>query len=228
MLKWLLRLVSARSQAAMMLEDFKGKHKIKDALLEALELSISNVPSLKGKVAIASDVSGSMESTLTGDYSVVQCIDLVGLFTGCLIKRCESLPIVLPFNHEVREDVAAKVLSKETIFDIAKCFNASGGTSLSAPVEWLIDKQEAVDYFVAFTDNEEWAGRGFLVDFLDYKRTIAPECKAYLVTLLPYRDFPAPPQIEDVYFVYGWSDAVLKYITTDPKEQLREVEKEAL
>jgi len=212
--------------AAMMLENFKGEHKIKTALLQALELSISNVPALEGKVAIASDVSGSMESTLTGDYSVVQCVDIVGLFTGCLIKRCESLPIVLPFNHEVREDIAAKVLSKETIFDIAKCFSASGGTSLSAPVEWLIDKREAVDYFVAFTDNEEWVGRSFLEAFLDYKRTIAPECKAYLVTLLPYRDFPAPPQIEDVYFVYGWSDAVLKYITTDPKEQLREVEKE--
>ena len=121
--------------AAMMLENFKSYHKIKNALLQALELSISNVPALKGKVAIASDVSGSMESTLTGDYSVVQCIDLVGLFTGCLIKRCESLPIVLPFNHEVREDVAAKVLSKETIFDIAKCFNASGGTGESICID---------------------------------------------------------------------------------------------
>jgi len=214
--------------AASMLVDFKGKDKIKNALLQALELSISNVPTLKGKVAIASDISGSMSSTLTGDYSVVQCVDLVGLFTGCLIKRCESLPIVLPFNHEVQEDIAAKVLSKETIFDIAKCFFASGGTSLSAPVEWLIDKREAVDYFIAFTDNEQWVGRSFLEAYLDYKQTVAPGCKAYLVTLLPYRDFPAPPQIEDVYFVYGWSDAVLKYITTDPKEQLLEASKVAV
>jgi len=212
--------------AYRMLGDFRGAERLKNALYMALEKSVANIPELNGKVAIASDVSGSMSSNLTGDYSVVQCCDLVGLFTGCLVKKCSEIPIVLPFDHDVREDIVSKVYEKETVMEIASCFGAWGGTSLSAPVEWLIQKKEPVDYFIAFTDNEEWVGRSFLEAFLDYKRTIAPECKAYLVTLLPYRDFPAPLQIEDVYFVYGWSDAVLKYITTDPKEQLREVEKE--
>jgi len=114
------------------------------------------------------------------------------------------------------------------VMEIASCFGAWGGTSLSAPVEWLIRKREPVDYFIAFTDDEEWVGRSFLEAFLEYKQVIAPECKAYLVTLLPYRDFSAPPQIEDVYFIYGWSDAVLRYITTNPREQLHEVEKEEI
>jgi len=214
--------------AYRMLGDFRGAERLKNALHIALEKSVTNIPKLNGKVAIASDVSGSMSSNLTGDYSVVQCCDLVGLFTGCLVKKCSEMPIVLPFDHDVREDIASNVYEKETVMEIASCFGAWGGTSLSAPVEWLIKKREPVDYFIAFTDNEEWVGRSFLVAFLDYKQTIAPKCKAYLVTLLPYRDSPVPPQIEDVYFIYGWSDAVLKYITTDPKEQLREVEKEAL
>ena len=63
---------------------------------------------------------------------------------------------------------------------------------------------------------------------MQYKEELAPNCKAYLVTLLPYGDFPVPPQIEDVYFIYGWSDAVLRYITTDPREQLHEVKREEL
>lgn len=204
------------------LEDFNGSGKLKNALQKAVELSIANVPIIEGKVAIASDVSGSMSSNLTGDYSVIQCIDLVGLFTGCLVKRCKQLPIVLPFESDVREDIAVEALSKETIFEIAKVFYPTGGTSLSAPVEWLINKQEAVDYFIAFTDNEEWVGRSFLDAFMDYKRNIAPNCKAYLVTLLPYRDYPTPPQIEDVFYIYGWNDNVLKYITTNPRKQLEE------
>ena len=214
--------------AYRMLEDFRGAERLKTALLRALELSIANLPEIRDRVAIASDVSGSMSSNLTGDYSVVQCIDLVGLFTGCLVKCCKQLPVLLPFESAVREDIAAKAYTKETIFEIARVFKADGGTSLSAPVEWLIDKKEAVDLFIAFTDNEEWVGRGFLEAWTDYKRDIAPNARAYLVTLLPYRDFPAPPQIEDVYFIYGWSDAVLKYITVDIKEQLHEVDKEVV
>jgi len=211
--------------AYRMLEDFKGAERLKTALLRALELSIANLPEIRDKVAIASDVSGSMSSNLTGDYSVVQCIDLVGLLTGCLVKCCKQLPVLLPFESTVREDIVAEAYTKETIFEIARVFKAGGGTSLSAPVEWLIEKKEAVDMLIAFTDNEEWVGRVFLEAWTDYKRDIAPHARAYLVTLLPYRDFPVPPQIEDVYFVYGWSDAVLKYITTDPKEQLLEVRK---
>lgn len=209
--------------AYRMLGDFRGSERLRNALQIALEKSVANVPELDGRVAIASDVSGSMSSNLTGDYSVVQCCDLVGLFTGCLVKRCRELPIVLPFDNDVREDIASQVYRKETVMEMASCFGAHGGTSLSAPVEWLIDKGEAVDYFIAFTDNEEWAGRSFLEAWQDYKRDVAPHARAYLVTLLPYRDFPAPPQAEDVHFIYGWSDAVLRYITTDPKKQLAEV-----
>ena len=214
--------------AYCMLEDFTGAERLRSALRIALEKSVANVPELDGKVAIASDVSGSMSSSLTGDYSVVECCDIVGVFTGCLIKKCRKMPIVLPFDDDVREDIASNIYGKETVMEIASCFGAWGGTSLSAPVEWLIRKREPVDYFIAFTDDEEWVGRSFLEAFLEYKQVIAPECKAYLVTLLPYRDFSAPPQIEDVYFIYGWSDAVLRYITTDPREQLHEVEKEEI
>ena len=214
--------------AYCMLEDFTGAERLRSALRIALEKSVANVPELDGKVAIASDVSGSMSSSLTGDYSVVECCDIVGVFTGCLTKKCRKMPIVLPFDDDVREDIASNIYGKETVMEIASCFGAWGGTSLSAPVEWLIRKREPVDYFIAFTDDEEWVGRSFLEAFLEYKQVIAPECKAYLVTLLPYRDFSAPPQIEDVYFIYGWSDAVLRYITTNPREQLHEVEKEEI
>ncbi|MCW7078207.1 MAG: TROVE domain-containing protein [Canidatus Methanoxibalbensis ujae] len=212
--------------AYRMLKGFRGSDRLKHALALALEKSVANVPALEGKVAIASDVSGSMSSNLTGDYSVVQCCDVVGIFTACLIKKCRELPIVLPFDEEVREDIAAKIYEKDTIMKIASCFGAWGGTSLSAPVEWLIRKRERVDYFIAFTDNEEWRGRPFIEAWTDYKE-IAPECVAYLVTLLPYRDYPVP-EMEDVYFIFGWSDAVLRYITTDPRKQIEEVNKISL
>lgn len=209
--------------AYKMLIESNSTKVLRNALEDAIEISTENIPNIEGKVAIASDVSGSMISSLTGDNSVVQCIDIVALFSAILIRKCSEMPILLPFESKVREDLANKMYSKETIMGMASAFHPTGGTSLSAPVEYLINKKIPVDYFIAFTDNEEWVGREFLEAFLDYKENIAPECKAYLVTLLPYGDAPAPPDIKDVHFIYGWSENVIRYITTNPERQLEEV-----
>ena len=210
--------------AYRILEDFRYVDVLKGALEKAMEISIENIPELDGKVVIAPDVSGSMSSYMTGDYSVVQCCDLVGVFTAMMIKKCRNVPLLLPFDHELREDIAQEAYSKETILEIASCFRAYGGTSLSAPVEWLIENRESVDYFIAFTDDEEWVGRSFMEALNDYMRNVNPDVKVYLVTLLPYRDYPVPPQIRNVHFVFGWSDYVLKYVASDVEKQIKEIE----
>ncbi len=206
-----------------MLENFRGADRIKSALREAIEISVENVPELDGKVCIASDVSGSMSSNMTGDYSVVQCNDVVGIFTAMLIRKCKNLPLILPFDTEIQWDIVEKVHKSETVMDIARCFDARGGTILAKPVEYLIEEKEDVDYFIAFTDNEEWAGRDFMSAWQEYTRKVAPECKAYLVTLKPYRDFPTPPNYPNVHYIFGWSDSVIRYITTRPEDQMKEI-----
>jgi len=209
--------------AHRMLETFPWTSTLKRALEEAIELSVDNVPELKGRICIASDVSWSMSSAMTGDRSVLQCIDVVGVFTGMLIKKCRDVPMLLPFNDDIRYDIAERVAAAETVVEMAQQFIANGGTSLSAPVEELLRSRTELDYLIAFTDNEEWAGRDFMSTWQEYKRTVAPECKAYLVTLKPYRDFPVPPNYPDVHFIFGWSDAVIRYITTDPRQQMRDI-----
>lgn len=212
-----------------MLQEFRGSHRIKHALEKAMELSLANIPEIPGKTAIASDVSGSMMSNLTGDYSVIQCIDLVGIFTAAVAKKCEKLPVVLPFESDVRLDFAEKFYQSETMMEAASAFRATGGTSLSAPVEYLLKEKIEVDRFIAFTDSEEWVGRGFLEAWEEYTSRVNPGAKAYLVTLLPYRDAPAPPFIRNVHFIYGWNDNVLRYITAkEPEAQVQEVRRISL
>ncbi len=211
--------------AYRMLEHFRYDYIIKSALEKALELSVENVPQLRGRVCIAPDVSWSMSSALTGDYSVVQCVDLVGVFTGILIKKCKELPLLLPFRDDVVEDIATRAYEKETILDIASVFEADDGTSLSAPVEWLLKHREKVDYLIMFTDNEEWVCRPFVEALTDYVH-FNPDVQVYLITLLPYRDYPVPdtPEFRNVHFVFGWSDSVLKYIADDREKQIEEIE----
>lgn len=206
------------------LDTFPGSSELGTALQDALQTSVENIPILKGRTAIASDVSGSMASLIAGDKSKMRCSDLVGIFSGCMMDRCEEIPIILPFDNDVREDIIAELQIKRNIFERASLFDTYGGTSLSTPVEWLLDRKEKVDTFIGITDSEEWVGRSFIEVFLEYKKKVAPKCKAYLVTLLPYRHSPAPPGIKDVIMIYGWSEQILKYITMDSAEQVKEVE----
>lgn len=209
---------------------------IKTALQQALEISVENVPEISEKVAILSDISGSMYSNLTSDYSVVQCIDIVGLFTGILKKKSRD-PVILPFNDTVRLDVTEEVNRAETIFNIVDIFNKryGGGTSLAAPMDYMIQEKIEVDKIVAFTDSEEWLGSEYYNNFeqalIDYINKVNPDVEVYLFTLLPYRDYPvmfekalAKIGNANIHGVFGWSDSVLNYITMDKKKQIEDIE----
>jgi len=166
-----------------------------------------------------------MSSRMTGEWSVVQCCDIVGVFTGMMIRRCETVPIVLPFDNSIRWDIVERVMAEETILEMAKCFGAYGGTSLSAPIEYLLRENIDVDHIIAFTDNEEWVGRPFIEAIEDYMRRVNPEVRINLVTLLPYRDYPTPIGWRNVRYIFGWSDYVLRYIAADEKQQVEEVKR---
>lgn len=210
------------------IEEFNGANEIKHALQKALEISVDNIPDIKDTVCIAPDISGSMMSLVTSNESKLRCIDLVGLFTGIIMKKCRATSkamSILPFNNSIDTNLAGRVQSRETIFDIAKEFTANGCTSLSAPVRYLRQNNFKVDRIIAFTDEEEWVGSSFIDEFYLYKTQIAPKCKAYLVKLIPSKTNAAPPNITDVFFIYGWNENVLKYVTGDLESQLDEVKK---
>ncbi len=206
---------------------FIGLHEIKNALQKALEISVDNIPEISGHICIAPDISGSMTANVINkeDKSIIRCIDLVGLFTGIIMKKCRSRATVLPFEDTINLDLARRIGYRETIFDIATEFHAGGGTSLSAPVQYLRHTNQKVDRIIAFTDEEEWVGSSFVDEFYLYKTQIAPKCKAYLVKLIPSPTDAAPPNIQDINFVYGWTESVLKYVTSDLESQMDEVKK---
>jgi len=211
---------------------------IKNALARALEISVDNIPDTDERVAICSDVSGSMSSHLTGDYSVVQCIDVVGIFTGALLRKCRN-SVFLPFDDGVRMDIVDAVSRCETVAQVVTTLNRmyGGGTSLAAPIDLLLSENRVVDRMVAFTDNEEWLGGVYSEHFEGalsrYIREVNPDVQVYLVTLLPYRDYPvrfteglSRIGSASVHGVFGWSDSVLRYVLSG--DQVREVKQTPL
>lgn len=221
-------------------EGIDGCHMaIADALRQACEISFRNMSSFGNRtVVIAPDTSGSMSSQVS-DKGAARFIDIAGLFTGALLKRCEDRVLVLPFdttvhtNHNLskREDILV------TAEKVARY--GGGGTAVGAPVQYLLDRKIKADVVIGITDNEEWAYGGdndyasdsFYSLWLRYKKEVNPDAIAHLVTIAPYPDAVAPAGAKGVHFIYGWSDKVLQYIgnTLEGGEsQIQAVERIAL
>lgn len=191
---------------------YTGPQEIRDALSEALEASFANMPEMPGTVCVANDTSGSMSSPAS-DKGSTTFAEIAGIFAAALFKKCGDDVLILPFDTEVHPE-KARVSKKDTLMSIAeKIQGHGGGTDIGAPIRHLLKKKEKVDVFIGITDSEDWAGRGFLSEWEEYKAKVSPKAKAFLVTIAPYRDGLSPKETKDVFYTYGWSDSVLKYIS---------------
>ena len=87
---------------------------------------------------------------------------------------------------------------------------------MSAPLELLLENRFYCDRIVYFTDSESWFdhlvyGRGTSDLWKDYKKQVNSNAHLYVVMLLPYKH-KAVRSEPGVFEIFGWSDAVLRYI----------------
>jgi 60 kDa SS-A/Ro ribonucleoprotein len=88
--------------------------------------------------------------------------------------------------------------------------------------------------FVGITDNEDWGyGAGqqcrgpFLSLWREYRAKVNPKAQAFVIQIAPYKHAVAPTGEPGVHFIYGWSDAVVRYIPfvlEGGESQIREIE----
>lgn len=135
---------------------------IASALEDALELAVNNVPAFGGKVVVCPDVSGSMQSAITGvrkgSTSDVRCIDVAGLVAASVIRKNPEA-ICLPFDDRVHDRHAFS--NRDSVMSIAKALAAygGGGTDCSRPLEWLVANKIWPDLILYVSDNESWIDR---------------------------------------------------------------------
>lgn len=100
---------------------------VREALQDAMELSLANVPALDGKVAVCPDVSGSMASPATGcrgsATTAVRCIDVAALVAAAVLRKNPAAR-VLPFENDV---VPLALNPHDTVLTNAQKLAAIGG-----------------------------------------------------------------------------------------------------
>jgi 60 kDa SS-A/Ro ribonucleoprotein len=193
--------------------------RVKDALQDAMEVAIGNVPKVPGRVVLCPDVSGSMSAAITGHRrgatSAVRCIDVAGLMTASMLRRNPHARI-LPFENDV---VRLDLNGRDTVMTNAARLASigGGGTNCSAPLKKLADERVKVDLVVFISDNQSWMdarGRGqataMMMEWTRIKR-LNPDARLVCLDIQPYATTPAAAG-PDVLNVGGFSDAVFATI----------------
>lgn len=189
-----------------------------EALQDAMEIAVNNVPTIPGKVAIAVDVSGSMSMSISGwratATSAVRCVDVAGLIAAAVLRH-NPQAIVLPFESDV---VHKRINPRDSIMTNAKRLADlnGGGTNCSAPLRWLNDERRKVDLVLMVSDNESWVdkkryGATETMEQWNLLKTRNKNAKLICLDLVPNQTTQAKER-DDILNIGGFSDTVFDLI----------------
>ena len=192
---------------------------IREALHDAMEIAVSNVPQIDGSVVVCPDVSGSMGGSVTGHRpgatSKVRHVDVAALVSAAMLRVNRGAK-VLPFEVKVRE---ARLEPRDTILTNAERLASlwGGGTNCAAPLEWLNLRGRAPDLVVFVSDNQSWVdtraggqGTAMMHQWEAIKRR-NPRAKLVCIDIAPYGTTQAQTR-DDVSNIGGFSDTVFDQI----------------
>lgn len=145
------------------------------ALNDAFDLAFKQVEPTGKRILVGIDVSGSMQHESCLGSSALQAIEAASAMAA-LFVRTEKQVYTLSFDTEYYN---FPITAKQRLDDImAQIKRWGGGTDISLPVKYALDKKVVVDSFVIITDSETWAGREHPVQTLhEYRQRINPKAK---------------------------------------------------
>jgi 60 kDa SS-A/Ro ribonucleoprotein len=192
---------------------------VRDALQDAMEIAIANVPAIAGNIVICPDVSGSMTSPVTGARkgatSAVRCIDVAALVAAAFLRTNRSAR-VLPFENGV---VPVALNPRDTVLTNAAKLAAvgGGGTNCQAPLARLNRERAVPDLVVFVSDNQSWMDAksggqttGMMAEWTKIKARNSA-AKLVCIDIQPYGTTQAPER-DDILNVGGFSDAVFDVV----------------
>jgi len=199
---------------------------VRDALQDAMELAIANVPSIEGRVVVCPDVSGSMKSPVTGhragSTTSVRCVDVAALVAASVLRKNQSAT-VLPFEQTV---VPVDLNSRDSVMTNAGRLASigGGGTNCSAPVRLLNQQKAKADLVLFVSDNESWVdqgrGRGtaLLAEWSEFRQR-NPKARLVCLDIQPNQTTQATER-PDILNIGGFSDQVFDVISAFASGQL--------
>lgn len=187
-----------------------GASRVMEALNDAIDHSLANVPKFDGAALVALDSSGSM----VGRPQVIG-----SLFAATLVKATGA--DLMLFSDDAKY---VSLNRRDPTLTAARSIPfISGGTNFNAIFQRA---NRAYDRIVILSDMQGWVGGGAPVQpFAAYERKFGVKPRVYSFDLKGYGTLQFPQ--ERVYCLAGWSDRVfeiMQKLDGDPHVLVREVE----
>jgi len=191
---------------------------VREALEEAMEAAIANVPRIEGQVYVCPDVSGSMRSPLTGERrgatTAVRGVDVAALVAASVLRHNPDAEVI-PFEQDALE---VRLSARDTVMTNAARLAeiGGGGTSVSAPLALLNRRGATGRLVIIVSDNESWVdaqtGRGTAT--MEEWNVFERRNPGARLVLLDLQAYPSTQVVdrEDVLNVGGFSDQVFPLI----------------
>ena len=187
---------------------------ISEALQDAMEISIANVPAVDGKVYVLVDVSGSMSYPITGQRrgstTSMRCIDGAALVAAAILRKNPQAEVV-PFEQEVVSGLHLN--PRDSVMTNAEKLAAigGGGTNCSAPLAYLNHQKASADLVIFVSDNESWIdarreATAVMVEWQAFK-TRNPSARLACIDFVPNATTQAAER-RDILNIGGFSDSV--------------------
>lgn len=177
---------------------------VRDAMRDAIENSVDNIPDFNGDFTILLDISGSMGSF----------IDQAAIFAVAAAKKARESQIYL---FDTRVD-AFNISMRDSILTQASKIRVRGGTDIGEAVGYLTRNKVKRDNIILITDEQQNAGSPAFKKIAEYRKTINKNANFFIIDVSPYRSAMTPPEMDkNTYYIYGWSDQVLSFISSVSK-----------
>lgn len=210
----------------------KPEHHIKaqqlmDALQVSMELSVKNLPYIKGTTFMTADNSGSMAGKLS-QKSTVSYRDIADLLQAMAFHISDNA-ITSVFGQDF---AIVPVSKKSSIIDnMQKFFHTNVGHSTNGflAFKWLLNNNVKVDRILLFSDMQlyrtsDWAGESSVAELLrEYRMKVNPKVKFYSFDLTGYGTLKTPEP--ETYLISGWSEKVLNFIELSENKGISAIKK---
>jgi hypothetical protein len=186
--------------------------KVLEAMERAVQHSAANIAGYDEatNVLIATDVSGSMQKTISRG-SKVQNFD-IGLMLAMLLQyRCANV-ITGMFGDTWK---VINMPRNQVLANVDEFHRREGEVGYSTNgylvIKDLLLRKKMVDKLMIFTDCQLWnsndSSENIANLWLQYKQ-VAPHAKLYLFDLAGYGNTPLKVHRDDVYLIAGWSEKI--------------------
>lgn len=183
-----------------------GGSRVFDALENAVEASIENMPKISGTTVIAVDISGSMDMPIS-DKSKVLCAEIAMLLGLMANKICEN-SYFYTFNTHIQKYA---ISHRNGILSTALSSGCGGGTDMGLPFKEMLDNKIKADRLIILSDNE-CNRRDYTIQRLadEYRRNINSDLWVHAIDLQGYGTQQFCGSKTNI--IAGWSEKVLEFI----------------